>query len=601
MPRIAFPRLTEKTKGKIRLLIVILFIVAITSSFLATTSDAKTLRHPGPKHTPRPTPTATPTATPIPTPTPTPSPTPTPTPTPTGTYTYVISVSGSNYQMKNGTTGQIYYQSTNAAQVANNAIGNLTQDGGSILFSSGTYNLQGSITGTNQNNITLAFDNGATLFVANGMNGPAICLTKCNNWLISGVAINGNAANQAVSAGWSGAPSGVCTDGGSNIEITSAFIYNCRIFGVDINCYSGTAVHNGVINSKVFNCGWNGIVAGGDSGSPTFLSQSCYAINNVVCGCGDVGIGTGGYNTLIQDNYVYDMNGTSGAYNSHWGIAVEDGGNNTITDNTVLNCVPGTGTIGTGIMLSVGYGSNVITDNNIQSCYYGIVVSSNINNNIISGNTVSSCLGFGINLGGSSNIVSDNTVADSVESNIFVGAGSSYNQIIDNDFVEGSGWYMINSAGGSYTTIANNLFNGTQGIVIVTGTTYITIKNNDLSLCSGGTQIMEGGHWVATAGANTSIYTNTGYNPIGYIASPIAYGGTTLVDSGNSSTWVSGTTYTNWESPKVLYISGGTVTAIVYDGQTLYTAATNCSITLQPGDTFSVTFSAAPTINVIGQ
>ncbi|MGD0646230.1 MAG: hypothetical protein ABSA75_15155, partial [Candidatus Bathyarchaeia archaeon] len=94
----------------------------------------------------------------------------------TGTYTYIINVSGSNYQMKNGTTGQIYYQSTNAAQVINDAIGNLTQ-GGSILFNGGTYNLMGSITATNQNNVTLAFGSGAELYVANGVNSAAIFLT----------------------------------------------------------------------------------------------------------------------------------------------------------------------------------------------------------------------------------------------------------------------------------------------------------------------------------------------------------------------------------------------------------------------------------------
>ncbi|MGD0644999.1 MAG: hypothetical protein ABSA75_08855, partial [Candidatus Bathyarchaeia archaeon] len=78
--------------------------------------------------------------------------------------------------MKNGTTGQIYYQSTNAAQVINDAIGNLTQ-GGSILFTGETYNLMGSITATNQNNVTLAFGSGAELYVANGVNSAAIFLT----------------------------------------------------------------------------------------------------------------------------------------------------------------------------------------------------------------------------------------------------------------------------------------------------------------------------------------------------------------------------------------------------------------------------------------
>jgi hypothetical protein len=58
-------------------------------------------------------------------------------------YSYIIDVSGSDYQAKNGTTGQIDYQSTNCTEVVNNAIRDLTR--GSIFFKAGVYNLNGRI------------------------------------------------------------------------------------------------------------------------------------------------------------------------------------------------------------------------------------------------------------------------------------------------------------------------------------------------------------------------------------------------------------------------------------------------------------------------
>jgi hypothetical protein len=119
---------------------------------------------------------------------------------------------------------------------------------------------------------------------------------------------------------------------------------------------------------------------------------------------------------------------------------------------------------------------------------------------------------------------------------------------------------------------------------------------------------------ISDVGAETSIYTNPGYNPVGYISSNFIYNGTSfnyIVDAGgawcnlgNSSTWESSKTYTNVESPKTLEIVAGSVTVIAKNGQTIGTgtsATIPIEITLQPRDTFSITFSKAPMINVIGQ
>ncbi len=459
--------------------------------------------------------------------------------TPAGTYSYIINVSGLNYQMTNGITGQVGFQSKNASQVINDAIGNLT-GGGNILFGSGTYNLQGSISGFYEDNVSLAFADGAMLFVANGMNAPAINLIACNNWTISGVTINGNAANQIVAQTCDGIRLFACT----NCLVDDANIYNCRIYGFfAFGANSVNAIDDGINDSKITCCGWNGITLGGWGGE-----LSLYATNDEVAYCGDVGITNFGIGDIITANYVHDMNGTTGSNDARWGIAAEGGGNDTITGNTIYN-------VESGVTLSsTGSGNCTVSQNiiynwdtyNWSQPAINVLTNSNLitENQIISNGTYSNEQGIGIC--GNGNVLSTNEI-----------------------------------------TLPSNGY----AINIGSDATNTTISGNDINaVCT-----------INDEGPDTRILDNQGYNPVGYISNPINPREATLIDKGSSSTWISGTIYTDWESPKILYISGGTVTAIVYDGQILYTSATNCSITLYPGDTFSVTFSTAPTINAYGQ
>ncbi len=97
-----------------------------------------------------------------------------------------------------------------------------------------------------------------------------------------------------------------------------------------------------------------------------------------------------------------------------------------------------------------------------------------------------------------------------------------------------------------------------------------------------------------------NIQNNMGYNPIGYIASPINSTSYDIVNSGANSTWTNNTVYTNTQSPKNLYVNGGTILAISVDSQVLFTA-TSVMVHLEVGDTFNATWSVAPTIVAIGE
>jgi parallel beta-helix repeat protein len=403
--------------------------------------------------------------------------------TQTGTYTFVISVSGTNYQMKNGTTQQIIFQSINAAQVINNAIGNLTQ-GNSILFNSGTYNLKASITATNKNNNTLTFDSGATLFVANGVNNAAIFLTQCNNWLIQSPTINGNAANEVTGA-WPPADGIAIYNQCSNILVDGATIDNCRMYGF----VAWESVTNcGIRNSKITNCGWNCIQLGADSND----ERNLFAINNECAFCSDVGITNFGTGNLVQGNYIHDITGTTGYINSQWGIAVEGGHGHTMTGNRIVNS-------GRAIQIQQtdGVGQNTITNNTIVTCGFGILVVSP--NNTVSNNAVSN---FDINGWGQHAIVVDGgyggadynkVLNNSISSVSGVAHAVFINSVDDTQFNNnrinvprvGTSWFAVQVSGSSFTQISNNTMVGFMSVIIGDSACQsTTISFNNLTQCN---------------------------------------------------------------------------------------------------------------------
>lgn len=90
---------------------------------------------------------------------------------PTRTYAYIISVSGSKYQMIDGTTGQIVSQSTNSSQVFSNVVGNCSV-GAIIEVESGVYTVTTSWTIFGINDVNVNFESGAMLVAADNLNAP---------------------------------------------------------------------------------------------------------------------------------------------------------------------------------------------------------------------------------------------------------------------------------------------------------------------------------------------------------------------------------------------------------------------------------------------
>lgn len=366
------------------------------------------------------------------------------------TYSHIIRISGSNYIVESGSTGQVEYQSADAVQAINNGLSR----GGKILVKTGSYPLSSRVTGQGVNNVTLVFEEGAKFVLGNNVNQPVLFITGVSSWLIQNPEIDGNSANNQALTDTNGIYFHDCTD----CCVEGAFIYNCRIFGFYVQ---NGCVNCGITNSLVTNCGWNCITFSDSIGS--------YAISNEVSHCGDVGITTYSHSGIIKNNYVHDIDGTQGsAGNSRWGIGVEGGDHNTIEGNNVTN---------------VDYG---ICVHNSGNTAWGTCDA-----NTISSNKFQNILICGIEIHSSDNLISDNQIIDwsAWKNAITVELGISGPNTANNNQIIG------NTLSSQYAQ--------SNGIGIRTGVTNTLIQNNDLRMILGTK--------ITNSGTGTQIIGNLGY------------------------------------------------------------------------------------------
>ena len=111
------------------------------------------------------------------------------------------------------------------------------------------------------------------------------------------------------------------------------------------------------------------------------------------------------------------------------------------------------------------------------------------------------------------------------------------------------------------------------GISLSSGCQRVTISNNNIT-ANAISAIVDNG------AINSSIINNIGYNPVG---------------SFSVSVTASPMTYTAGKTPTTISITGGTVSSVVSDSQTLFTN-TNCSVRLGANKSAVITYSSSPTI-----
>lgn len=390
-------------------------------------------------------------------------------------YCYNITFLDQNYIIINRNTETIDFQSPNATQVINYAIGKLNQSG-SILFNPAIYYLNGSITAVGLDNIELYFENGAELYVGDGMNAPAIKLTAVNNWTIKNPTINGNRENQPSAAGDVDEEFqhqiGIYIGHSSNnniiedAKITNCGTYGIFFVGVEGDEYnSGFSTGNIVRNSIITDCGWNGICSCG-----YYFIDNTF-INNTISYCSDFGISTFGQNNIIKDNHIFNIKETIGWDNAQCGIGVEGGNDNIIENNTIENCFKGVSFSTFGKKEFGDANKNIFINNEINNCNIGVFIMSN--DNLIQGNVIRSpinAIAYGV-------LVYDGGINNSAN-----------NLIISNTFHQ------------------NNPLQTFDAIVTIDSLGYNTIFDNDFTNC-----LVVAGQTIQTR-ATDNVYNNSNYS-----------------------------------------------------------------------------------------
>jgi len=92
------------------------------------------------------------------------------------------------------------------------------------------------------------------------------------------------------------------------------------------------------------------------------------------------------------------------------------------------------------------------------------------------------------------------------------------------------------------------------------------------------------------------LFNNLGYNPLGYIANPIVTGETIIQDRDGNDTFANNTLYTNWCSPKSIYMQDADTFDVYREGQLIFDDVNQASVYLEPSDTFKVVFVSSLTI-----
>ncbi len=217
------------------------------------------------------------------------------------TASYIIFKDGNTIYAKNGTTGKIEFQGTDAATVIQGTINNLTS-GGKIFIKNGTYDISSTIF-YKKNEISIEGEGmGSVLKLADNANVDVLSAGRRNNRriIIKNLNIDGN---------WKDAQQNVKNTSGRGFVFTgyysmidNLYISNCAGNGFDAEVPVGaneSMVDNYISNIRTTKCGGTGFTWGTQSG------------------------GRG------SDNYIHNL---TSWYNSASGIDIKEGAANITID-----------------------------------------------------------------------------------------------------------------------------------------------------------------------------------------------------------------------------------------------------------------------------
>lgn len=502
--------------------------------------------------------------------------------------------------------------STNASEIFNWAIGNST-NGGQIFVRTGEYNISTTaLEFFDLNDVTFTGEGKSTYI--HGTADDILDIRRCTGLLITNLKITHNSTYGAI------------YDAIDMDDSQNCIVSNVWIVGDGTHGGNGITVDGGALGTSYYNFVTDNYI----ENVPGMGIQLIDSIGNGICGnvinkTGSYGIGLSSASTqnTIQANRINNssigihlvsntvksntVNTNTVVNTTNQGIYI-NGQNNTISGNTVSN------TLGEGIYIERS--DNTVSINTVVDAdSYGIYVSGSrntVSTNVVNGVTGGSVRGIGV-YNGAENVVSANSVTGCAQglytfgstrtlwtSNIVTSCttagfwtwSSNDNRFVGNRFYNNDRGIFVDSSANNYFIFANFFESNTNdGIRIDSGTGNV-IQGNLFS---------SNGATITVPVTTTIIKDNGGYNPLGVIANPILSGQTTLLDSGGDSQIANATTYTNWCSPKTVYMQDADTFDVYVEGQLVADDVNQYVVTLQPSDTFKIEWvSALTTLKFVG-
>jgi parallel beta-helix repeat protein len=300
---------------------------------------------------------------------------------------------------------------------------------------------------------------------------------------------------------------------GSDYSLSGVTVKNCNVINGDIafggqSLYSGKILNNSISDGGIIVEGSYNTISG-NKGDVAYIDVR--GSNNNISGNNFTGypdstiyiIGT--YNSILN-NEIYD-----------YGIEIQGGSYNNITNNTMKNCLQ-------GILINEGFG-NVISNNKVISNNNGIYIYFSSDNNIINNNVSENNNGIVLDwFSGNNNLT--NNIANSNNNNGIYLDESSSNILINNTVNSNNNGIYIFNAYGTNNILTNNIVNSNKdtGIRIDFSGNNILTNNN----ATNNTQ------WDFSSGGwsiNNVINLTTQQNLISFTSEDIALKGLTTAQA----------------------------------------------------------------------
>jgi parallel beta-helix repeat protein len=452
---------------------------------------------------------------------------------------------------------------------------------GTLHFPAGTYRIDTTISVPGNLRIT---GDGNMSHLTRTTTGNIFSITGTSETPVSNVHISNLRFSGPSTQANSIVGNGIYMDYASHITIKHCLFQGFGLTDSNDGGISGIRSSYVSVLGNSFRLNTNGVCFGTPGGT-IGIDHSLIA-HNIALNNWEDGIHTQQCSFLVIDS---NITGKNGQVNDGAGIDILRDTNDTISGNLCFE------NGGNGI--EIGSGASADSGHTIggNSCYQnggnGISVANLSTKCSIVSNTCISNTGHGINVSpsGTANatmehiLVSNNNIQSSGGNGINISSASATSvvrfSIISGNVVHGNTNHgILLTARVENNQVVNNtvISNSANGIRLSSQSTNIP-NNNVISgnlLSGNSTQLGQAGD------TNTIAINNKGHNPQGIAA--ISVGASPF-------------TYTAGSTPEMVYISGGTVTAVSKSSSTLFIQS-NVNVRLEPHQSVTVTYTSTPTM-----